>query len=113
MRISGILIGLWITMLFVAGDSIAQESFVPKLEPVPVPGIAGAVPPILENSAVSQLLFDGISPTKAEAVLSRIPENSRRAGCCTFQASFAVGRSGGDERRDWLRLCNIRRAYLN
>jgi hypothetical protein len=43
MRISGILIGLWITVLFVAGYSIAPESFVPKLEPVPTPGIAGAL----------------------------------------------------------------------
>ena len=75
---SRILIGFWITILFVAGNSIAQESFVPKLEPVPVPGIAGAVPPVLENGAISQLFSDGISPTKAEAVLSRIPATERR-----------------------------------
>src|SRR5271167_3447684 len=75
---SRILIGLWITILFVVGDSIAQESFVPKLETVPVPGIAGAVPSVLENGAVSQLFSDGLSPTKAEAGLSRIPATERR-----------------------------------
>ena len=75
---SRILIGFWITILFMVGSSIAQENFVPKLEPVPVPGIAGAVPPVLENGAISQLFSDGISPTKAEAVLSGIPATERR-----------------------------------
>jgi hypothetical protein len=70
---SRILIGFWVTIIVVVGNGIAQESFVPKLEPVPVPGIAGAVPPVLENGAVSQLFSDGLSPTKAEAVLSHIP----------------------------------------
>ena len=45
---------------------------------MPFPGIAGAVPPVLANGAVSQLFSDGLSPTKAEAVLSRIPTIERR-----------------------------------
>jgi S1-C subfamily serine protease len=78
MRITCGLVGAWVVALLFIGSGIAQESFVPELEPFPAPGIAGAVPPILENGAVSQLLPDGISPKKAEAVLSRIPATERR-----------------------------------
>lgn len=78
MLTSRILLGFWIAILFVVGTGIAQESFVPKLEPVPTPGIAGSVPPALASGAISQLFSDGISPSKAEAVLSRIPVTERR-----------------------------------
>jgi hypothetical protein len=73
MRNSLILVGFWITIFFAAGNSIAQESSALRLEPVPLPRIAGAVRPVLANGAVSQLISDGLSPKKAEAVLSLIP----------------------------------------
>ena len=78
MSITRILVSAWVATLLFIGSSTAQEAFVPKLEPTPTPGIAGTVPNVLSMSAISQLLSDGISPKKAEAVLSRVPATERR-----------------------------------
>jgi S1-C subfamily serine protease len=78
MLITRILVGAGVATLLFIGSSIAQEVFVPKLEPTPIPGVAGNAPSVLSMGAISQLLPDGISPKKAEAVLSRIPATERR-----------------------------------
>jgi S1-C subfamily serine protease len=78
MRITCGLVGAWVVALLLFGSGIAQEVFVPKLEPMPSPGVAGSAPSVLSMGGMSQLLPDGISPKKAEAVLSRIPGTERR-----------------------------------
>ena len=78
MRTPRILVSASLIVFLSIGSSVAQEAFVPKLEAMPLPGIAGATPNVLSMGAISQLLPDGISPKKAEAVLSRIPATERR-----------------------------------
>jgi hypothetical protein len=78
MLITRILVGAGVATLFFIESSIAQEVFVPNLEPTPIPGVAGNAPSVLSMGGVSSLLPDGISPKKAEAVLSRIPATERR-----------------------------------
>jgi hypothetical protein len=78
MRTLHILVGAWIIPLFFIGSSVAQEVFVPKMEPMPIPGVAGIAPSVLSMDAISPLFFDGISAKKVEAVLSRIPATERR-----------------------------------
>jgi hypothetical protein len=76
-RIRHILIGAWIIPLFCIGSAVAQDTFVPKIQPMPVPGLAGATPSVLSLHAVSPFA-DGISPKKAEETLRRIPATERR-----------------------------------
>jgi len=90
MRITCGLVGAWVVALLFIGSGIAQEVFVPKLEPMPSPGTAGAVPSVLSMGATSQLFSDGLSPTKAEAVLSRIPATERRTRGVHDSALFSL-----------------------
>jgi S1-C subfamily serine protease len=67
---------LIVPSLFV-GNSFAQEQFAPKMEPIPIPGVAGTVPNVLSIPAISP--FSGaISPKEVEALLNRIPNTERK-----------------------------------
>src|SRR5690348_16884849 len=77
MRVRHILIGAWIIPLFCIGSAIAQDTFVPKVQPMPVRGLAGTTPSVLSMDAVSPFI-DGISPKRAEETLRRIPAIERR-----------------------------------
>jgi len=78
MHILQTLFGALIVSSFYIGSVTAQEDFVPKIEPMPVPGVPGITPSVFATAEIPLLLSDGISPKKTEAVLSRIPDKERR-----------------------------------
>ena len=77
MHIFRFLVTASIIPLLFTGVSVAQDTFVPKIQPMPVRGPAGTTPSVLSMDAVSPFL-DGISPKRAEETLRRIPATERR-----------------------------------